>query len=271
MKHHLLSTVVLLLLLTSSCSPAVELDAEREALATFTPEWAGLALANDAAGIAAMFSDDGILLRHGLSPAVGPESVEAFLAERFARNPAADDVIETERIEVAASADLAFELGAWSYPASGRNGRYVTVFRKEGGAWRIAADASFDTTPNGGATEWAVELLATWHARRNAHDAPGLASLYTTDAVVGDARGRPAIAAMFASGWGPDDMRCTGTYDGFRAIKNVAIGWGVDTCTTPGADGAPDTVKRSNWLCFFEQQDDGRWLISRDRSESIGA
>jgi len=263
--------LLILISTTPACTPASDLDADRDTLAQFTPRWTELARAHDAAAIAAMFAEDGVFLRHGRAQMVGPESIEAFLAERFARNPAADDIIETERIDVAASGDLAFESGSWAYPATGREGRFVTVYRKEGGAWKVAADASFDTTPNGGAPDWAVELLATWHARRNAHNAPGLAALYTIDAVAGNARGRTAIESMFAAGWGPDGMTCTGSYDGFREIDNMAIGWGVDACTTPGVDGAEATVSRSNWLCFFERQDDGSWLISRDRGESTGS
>ena len=58
-----------------------------------------------------------------------------------------------KRVEVAASGDLAVEYGTWSETGLGPNGteedhgRYVTVFLKVNGAWKIAADASLSTKP----------------------------------------------------------------------------------------------------------------------------
>ncbi|HSM06050.1 MAG TPA: hypothetical protein VK858_15640, partial [Longimicrobiales bacterium] len=88
-----------------------------------------------------------------------------------------------DRIDVAASGDLAIERGTWRSP--GAEGRYMTLYLKEGNQWRVHADVSLDATPDGGAPVWATTQLATWYDLYNARDAQGLAGLYAADAVVG--------------------------------------------------------------------------------------
>jgi ketosteroid isomerase-like protein len=161
---------------------------------------------------------------------------------------------------------LAVEEGAFQNPVD--QGRYITVYQKVGDAWKVAADMSVSTAPNGGAPDWAQTQLERWYETFNARDAAGIADTYSSDAVVGDARGRQAIMARFEADWAESDAVCSGQFDGFEVRGTIATGWGRDTCVTPG-DGGEAATERSNWLAVYEQQADGSWLCIRDYGEPV--
>jgi ketosteroid isomerase-like protein len=196
-------------------------------------------------------------------PAFGKDAIEAHIADSFAFTPGDTGTFGAERIDVAASGDLAVEHGTWQDPES--SGRYITVYHKVGDEWKIAADMSINTSANGGAPAWATEMLASWYKAFNARDAEFLAnSFYAPDARIRDAKGSKAIAALFKANWAETNAECSGAFDAFRADGALAVGWGRDTCTVTPADGGPATTQRSTWVAVYEQQPDGSWLCSRD-------
>ena len=171
-----------------------------------------------------------------------------------------------DRIDVAASGDLAVEHGSWQ--SSTDSGRYLTVYRKIGSDWKVGADMSVETAPHGGAPAWAVEILSEWYAAYNDRDAERLADTYTADARIRDARGRRAIIDRFKAGWAEDDEVCSGDFDGFEVVGPITVGWGRDTCT-PRQEGDDSAVSRTNWLAVYELQEDGNWLCIRDFGEDV--
>jgi len=126
--------------------------------------------------------------------------------------------------------------------------------------WGIAPATAGEDIP-----AWAHEqLLAPWYAAYNEEDAEGIADLYTADANVGSAIGRSAIIASFEAEWADANRSCSGGFDGFRLVGDLATGWGHDVCiVTPKAGGESKTVN-SRWLAVYEHQADGSWLTSRD-------
>jgi uncharacterized protein (TIGR02246 family) len=115
--------------------------------------WLELARAKDAAGIAALFAEDGRLLRENAPPVMGPAAIQASEQQDITESPNAVPNWTTERVEVAASGDLAVEHGTYSITGLGADGSgsdegaYVTVFRKVNGTWMIVTDASVSTRP----------------------------------------------------------------------------------------------------------------------------
>jgi ketosteroid isomerase-like protein len=77
---------------------------------------------------------------------VGRAAVAEFLTGDFAANPGRESNWQAERVEVAASGDLAVEYG--SYTSGGADGvvveegNYTTVYRKAAGGWVILSDSS---------------------------------------------------------------------------------------------------------------------------------
>jgi len=157
-----LSTAFLILattLVLSACAPepaappevpAVDIAAEEEAIRAVSMRWLELARQRDAAGIAALFADDGRLIWTGQDPVVGPAAIQEFIASEFAANPMETVDWSTDRVEVAASGDLAVEYGTYSAQNRGQDGTeedrgsYMAAYRKMNGSWMVVADASVD-------------------------------------------------------------------------------------------------------------------------------
>jgi uncharacterized protein (TIGR02246 family) len=127
--------------------------AEEQAVRAISMQWLEYQNAKNIAGIAALFAEDGTLIREHEEPVVGQAAIEAHMTRNQTENPGRMSSWATDRVEVAASADLAAEYGTWSETGLGPNGteedhgRYVTIYRKVNGAWKVAADASLSTKP----------------------------------------------------------------------------------------------------------------------------
>ncbi len=95
-----------------------------------------------AAGIGAAFveyaADDALLFRAGVGPIRGRAAIGASFAD------AAGATLQwaTEAAEVAASGDLAYTWGWYTFSAEGRSstGNYVSVWRRVDGRWRYVVD-----------------------------------------------------------------------------------------------------------------------------------
>jgi uncharacterized protein (TIGR02246 family) len=104
----------------------------------------------DAASIAALYADDALFIAPGRPPARGRKAVRRAFEEDLA-NPGSSLSLTVERIEVAASGDIAYIRGAlrvtFSLPGSGRpgemSGSYLQVLRRRGGGdWLVEVDIS---------------------------------------------------------------------------------------------------------------------------------
>ncbi len=149
--------MIILLAVTSialtACTPegsdsAIDLDAEAEAVNETSLSWLAHARAKDAAAIAGLFTSDGVLFGENQEPVVGPTAIEAYLTRDFEENPDQDPDFGSDRIVVAASGDLAVEFGTWGSTGSeGDYGKYITVYRKVDGVWKVAGDMALSTMP----------------------------------------------------------------------------------------------------------------------------
>jgi ketosteroid isomerase-like protein len=222
----------------------------------------------DAAGVAALFAEDGAVYWEERQAARGTAQIQAFMERTFDLAGEDGGSFAPDRVDVAASGDLAVEQGSWQ--DSTDSGRYMTLHQKVDGEWKILTDMSVSQAPNGGAPGWAQALLSGWYDAFNARDAAGLADrYYTPDASVGTARGREAIIASFEEDWDGSDESCSGSFSDFQVVGTVAVGWGVDRCVTTSEDGT-ETTEFSRWIGVYERQQDGSWLSTRDIGEPIG-
>ncbi len=133
--------------------PAVDVAAEAQAIRDRSAEWLQLAVARDAVGVAnGMYTADAVTLFDG-DMSHGTAEIQASMEADTASNPDSTITWSTSHVHVAASGDLAYELGSFTFDpdgageAPGVNGEYVTVWVKSDGTWRAAADAGTTGKP----------------------------------------------------------------------------------------------------------------------------
>ena len=136
-------------LLTAACAqaPKVDVAAEAQAIRDRSAEWLGLAQAKDFAAIAGgIYTADAATLFDG-EIRKGTAEIEAGMAAEMAGAPDSTMTWTTDDVKVAASGDLAYERGSFSFDPDGageaapRTGEFVTIWTKVDGSWRAVVDA----------------------------------------------------------------------------------------------------------------------------------
>jgi ketosteroid isomerase-like protein len=155
----LIAAAVAAALLSTGCAkpkdeaPAVDLAAEAQTIRDRSAEWLKFATAKDAAAIAnGMLAASAVTLYDGVINE-GAAAVQASAEAGYAARPNATTTWTTDEVHVAASGDLAYELGTATEDPDGdgeaapTNGRYVTVWTKADGTWRAVVDAGTQLKP----------------------------------------------------------------------------------------------------------------------------
>ncbi|MDH3285377.1 MAG: nuclear transport factor 2 family protein [Acidobacteriota bacterium] len=125
----------------------VDVAAEARAIRDQSAQWLEWARAKDAAAVAeGMFLEDAETIFDGKIHR-GRVAILADMEKNQAENPDSTISWSTTRVEVAASGDLAFERGSWTYDPDGdgekpvESGEYATFWKKVDGVWRCAVDS----------------------------------------------------------------------------------------------------------------------------------
>jgi uncharacterized protein (TIGR02246 family) len=104
----------------------------------------------DAAGMAAMYTEDAILLPAGSGQVAGRKAIEAFWRETLGAG--VEDVqLNTEKL-VAVGDALAYEIGRYTTQprdAAPVSGHYLVLWKRVGGDWRLHVDI-FNEAGQGG-------------------------------------------------------------------------------------------------------------------------
>jgi|SRR5678815_313209 uncharacterized protein (TIGR02246 family) len=151
---------VVLPLLLIACSPSTpaavskpDFAAEEKAIRDTDARWLKAAQARDAAGEAAIFASDGVAYREHVDPLVGPAAFQTWDTKVYGDNPRQTTAWTTESIHIADSGDLAIQTGEYHTTGIGANGeredkgRFVTVWKKVDGEWKVAHDIGSTTMP----------------------------------------------------------------------------------------------------------------------------
>jgi len=140
---------------TPSAPDAAKLSADDKAIRDLSARWQQALLARDGDGQAAMFADDGVSYHDGQEPLVGPAAIRAWESRSKASHPKAIITSTTDAIQIAESGDLAVQTGEGRLTNLGENGedrkihrqRFVTVWKKIDGRWKVAHDIAVNVTP----------------------------------------------------------------------------------------------------------------------------
>lgn len=130
--------------------------ADEQAIRGINDRWLQLVRAKDAAAVAQLYAEDGAVMPPNESAGKGREAIGQWWA-RSMQLPGYDLAFTTDQLIVSASGDMALDRGTWTFkanPPSGAiddGGKYIVVWRKIGGEWKVAADIFNSDKPAPGA------------------------------------------------------------------------------------------------------------------------
>lgn len=130
-----------------------DLASEEKAIRDMDASWLKASQGRDAAGAAAVIASDGVAYREHVDPLVGPAAFQAYETKFQTDNPKLSVMWTTDTIRIAESGDLAVQTGEYHLTGLGPNGngedkgRFVTVWKKANGEWKVAHDIGSTTLP----------------------------------------------------------------------------------------------------------------------------
>jgi uncharacterized protein (TIGR02246 family) len=134
---------------------AVDTGADEQAIRGHVDRWLQLVKAKDAAGIAALYAEDGAVMPPNAPIGKGRAAIQQTWASMM-RTPGFDLTIAPEQIVVSSSGDMALDRGTYSLTIAPDGttqtdtGKYVVVWRKIGSEWKAAADIFNSDLPASG-------------------------------------------------------------------------------------------------------------------------
>ncbi len=133
----------------------VDSAAEEGAIRGLNQRWLELIRNKDSAGIAQLYAEDGAVMPANDKAAVGRQAIGEWW-NRSMQMPGYDLTFSTDQLLLSKSGDMALDRGTYRFaatPAQGAisdTGKYVVVWRKMGGEWKVAADIFNSDLPAAG-------------------------------------------------------------------------------------------------------------------------
>ena len=157
-----LSTLAFVAVVTAACAqpapapppaaPKVDLAAEESAIRAADAAWLKAAQAKDVATEVAVLAPGGMVIRQN-QPAMDAAAFQAHITKDYTENPKTMSNWITDSIRVADSGEWAVQTGQYTVSGLGPkgegtdSGRFVTIWTKSGGTWKVLQDTSVSTSP----------------------------------------------------------------------------------------------------------------------------
>jgi uncharacterized protein (TIGR02246 family) len=122
--------------------------AVKNAIKADEKKWNQQVKAKDINGLASHYADDAQFVAPGMAPADGSTAIRQFYANALT-DPAIDVHIESDKIDVAGSGDMAYSRGHYTEKYTDKKtgkvmsdkGSYLTVYKKQpDGSWKMVED-----------------------------------------------------------------------------------------------------------------------------------
>ncbi len=129
----------------NSAAAAADTAGDEQAIRGHVDHWLQLIKAKDAAGIAALYAEDGAVMPPNAPIGKGHAAIQRTWASMM-QTPGFALTFAPEQIVVSASGDMALDRGTYSLTIAPDGitqtdtGKYVVVWRKIGSEWKAAAD-----------------------------------------------------------------------------------------------------------------------------------
>jgi ketosteroid isomerase-like protein len=133
----------------SGGTPAVDVQAETQALRQASDQLTAAEVAHDAAGAVEFYAAD-VVIQPANAPAAAGKASVAKEYEEFFATPGLGPISSTRTgIAVAQSGDMGWEHGINRITVNGKeaSGKYLAVWKKVDGAWKVAALSMSDDAP----------------------------------------------------------------------------------------------------------------------------
>jgi len=134
---------------------ALDTGADEQAIRGQVDHWLQLVKDKDAAGIAALYAEDGAVMPPNGPIGKGRAAIEQTWASMM-KTPGFDLTFVPEQIIVSSSGDMALDRGTYKLAVAPKGtaqtdaGKYVVVWRKVGSEWKAAADIFNSDLPASG-------------------------------------------------------------------------------------------------------------------------
>jgi uncharacterized protein (TIGR02246 family) len=142
-RHSMMAAATLLI--TAFLAGPVLAGSAQQEIDALNTQWVAAFEARDYAAIESLMAPDSLLLAPGNPPIQGAKAVvETWKA--WGELPNVKITFGAQFVEAAASGDLAYDYGAYDFAFDGdkgpfaEKGKYIVVWKKIDGAWKVAAD-----------------------------------------------------------------------------------------------------------------------------------
>ena len=140
-----------------SCSSTRPYDAgvEADAISQLSRQWLAADVSKNVEAAVEMYADDAVEMPSNTPIVVGKEAIRKWY-QNWLPNPSNSITFATTDVQVALSGDLAYERGTYKFVTNGPKGRteevgkYVTVWKRVGGKWKVLADMNASDQPASG-------------------------------------------------------------------------------------------------------------------------
>jgi len=139
----------------NATAAVVDTGADEQAIRGQVDQWLKLVKAKDAAGIAALYTEDGAVMPPNGPIGNGHAAIQQTWAGMMG-TPGFDLTFVPDQIIVSSAGDMALDRGTYKLniapngKAQTDTGKYVVVWRKIGGEWKAAADIFNSDLPASG-------------------------------------------------------------------------------------------------------------------------
>ena len=146
MKRYFVLLPVLMVAL-SGCAKKADVEAERAALRQADADWAKTIAAKDAEAFTAYCTPDGVIMPPNTPSVNGTDAIRTWVTTQMAL-PGFAVNWEPTSAEVAASGDIGYTLGSFTFQMTmpdgnpvTDSGKYTTIWKKQAdGTWKVAVD-----------------------------------------------------------------------------------------------------------------------------------